>query len=196
MRTWCEVRNFVSQKFRLTPAKVADSGRRPLRHFGSMITSDEEPFLEVIPKTVFMMFVGKNINTKAFLASLGKFGQKSFASPKICLLLHLCSCLLTCYRWCSRDRNLRDRDQVKISRWDRDFRLQNLCILPNKKKKMSSSLLTWIFFKFLAFFRCVLVVSYLQIQQKKYLNYRNFNKPFLCNIQSLETWNSRDRDET
>jgi len=163
MRTWCEVRNFVSQKFRLTPAKVADSGRRPLRHFGSVITSDEEPFLEVIPKTVFMMFVGKNINTKAFLASLGKFGQKSFASPKICLLLHLCSCLLTCYRWCSRDRNLRDRDQVKISRRDRDFRLQNLCILPNKKKKMSSSLLTWIFFKFLAFFRCVLVVSYLQI---------------------------------
>jgi len=34
---------------------------------------------------------------------------------------------------------------------------------------MSSSLLTWIFFKFLAFFRCVLVVSYLQIQQKKYI---------------------------
>ena len=30
---------------------------------------------------------------------------------------------------------------------------------------------------------------------KKYLNYRNFNQPFLCNIQSLETWNSRDRNE-
>jgi len=26
------------------------------------------------------------------------------------------------------------------------------------------------------------------------LNYRNFNKPFLCKIQSLETWNLRDRD--
>jgi len=26
------------------------------------------------------------------------------------------------------------------------------------------------------------------------LNYRNFNKAFLCNIQSLETWNLRDRD--
>jgi len=29
---------------------------------------------------------------------------------------------------------------------------------------------------------------------KKSLNYRNFNKPFHCNIQSLETWNLRDRD--
>ena len=33
---------------------------------------------------------------------------------------------------------------------------------------------------------------------KKSLNYRNFEKPFLCNIQCLETWNLRDRyrDET
>ena len=31
---------------------------------------------------------------------------------------------------------------------------------------------------------------------KKSLNYRNFNKPFLCNVQSLETWNFWDRDET
>jgi len=29
---------------------------------------------------------------------------------------------------------------------------------------------------------------------KKSLNYRNFNKPFLCNIQGFETWNLRDRD--
>jgi len=26
--------------------------------------------------------------------------------------------------------------------------------------------------------------------------YRDFNKPFLCNIRSLETWNLPDRDET
>jgi len=65
-------------------------------------------------------------------------------------------------QWCSRDRNLRDRDLVKISRrdraftknsetengeWilevqDRDSRLQNLCILPKFFKKMLSSLLT------------------------------------------------------
>ena len=35
-----------------------------------------------------------------YWAGLWKFGQKSFASPKICLLLHLCSDLLaifTCY---------------------------------------------------------------------------------------------------
>jgi len=40
-----------------------------------------------------MIFVGGNIRKKVartFRASLGKFGQKSFASPKICLLLHLC----------------------------------------------------------------------------------------------------------
>ena len=51
------------------------------------------------------------------------------------------------------------------------------------------------FFNFLAFSQRVLVVSYLQAN-KKSLNYRNFNKPYLCNIQSLETWNLRDRDET
>ena len=58
-------------------------------------------------------------------------------------------------QWCSRDRNLRDRDVVKISRRDRDFiknsetetwssrpRLQNLCILSKFFKKMSLSLLT------------------------------------------------------
>ena len=34
-------------------------------------------------------FIGKT-RTKTFRASLGKVGQKSFASPKISLLLHLC----------------------------------------------------------------------------------------------------------
>jgi len=53
----------------------------------------EDLFLELTPKMVFMIVVGENlwakIPQKAFLASLGKFGQKSFALPKICLLLHL-----------------------------------------------------------------------------------------------------------
>jgi len=31
---------------------------------------------------------------------------------------------------------------------------------------------------------------------EKTLSYRNFNNPFLCSIQSLETWNLRDRDDT
>jgi len=43
---------------------------------------------------------------------------------------------------------------------------------------------------FLSCFGCFLPAE----TTKKYLNYRNFNKPFLCNIQSLETWNLRDRD--
>ena len=56
------------------------------------------------------------------------------------------------------------------------------------------------YFQISGIFRRVLVVSYLQIQQTKSLNYRNFNKPFICNIQSLDTWNlwdgDRDRDKT
>jgi len=32
--------------------------------------------------------------------------------------------------------------------------------------------------------------------KKNSLNYRNFTKPFLCNIQSLETYSLRDQDET
>jgi len=73
-------------------------------------------------------------------------------------------------------------------------RLQNLCILPNLFL-MWSSLLSWIFFRFVAFFRHVLVVPDLQIKQtKKSLNYRNFTESFLCNIQSLETCGLRDRD--
>ena len=59
------------------------------------------------------------------------------------------------------DSRLELRDQ------DRDSRLQHLCTLPIFFTKMSSSLMTWIFFKSLAFFRRDLVVSYLQIQQTK-----------------------------
>ena len=40
-------------------------------------------------------FEGKS-RTKFFLASLGKLGQKFFASPNICLLLHLCANALCC----------------------------------------------------------------------------------------------------
>ena len=35
-------------------------------------------------------FFGGNFVWSSFRAGLGKFGQKSFAPPKICLLLHLC----------------------------------------------------------------------------------------------------------
>jgi len=53
----------------------------------------EDLFLEATPKKVFVILVGKNlwakIAQKAFRASLGKFGQESFALPEICVLLHL-----------------------------------------------------------------------------------------------------------
>jgi len=44
-------------------------------------------------KKVLMIFVGENLHAKVaqktFAGSLEKFGQKSFATPKICLLLNL-----------------------------------------------------------------------------------------------------------
>ena len=45
--------------------------------------------LYFIPKTVFMRKIRTKSGTKFFRPSLRKFGQKSFASPKICLLLLL-----------------------------------------------------------------------------------------------------------
>jgi len=59
--------------------------------------SHEHLFLEVIPKKDVndlcrRKYSHKDLpeNRKSFRTSLGEFGQKSFASPKICLLLHLC----------------------------------------------------------------------------------------------------------
>jgi len=44
------------------------------------------------------------------------------------------------------------------------------------------------FFEFLAFFRSVLVVSYLHIKlTTNSLNYKGFAKPFLCDMQTLQT---------
>jgi len=121
--------------------------------------------------------------------------------------------------YCSRDRNLRDRDLVESSRpktrlhkkfRDRGSRLKNLWILRKCFKNMSSPLLSWIFFEYLEFYPQLLVVSYLQIQQRRnVMNFRNFAKPYPCNIECLktiglwprpvafetkrETWNFRDR---
>ena len=79
---------------------------------------------------------------------------------------------------------------------DRGSRLQNLCILQKfKKNVVITSDLN--FFQisgiFPTCFGCFLPTNR---TNKNSLNYRNFDKPFLCNIQSLETWNLRDRDET
>jgi len=115
-------------------------------------------------------------------------------------------------QWCSRDSNLRnlDRDLVKTSRprlhqkfRDRDLKFDaetpgfKICAFCRNFFKMSSSLVSYNFFKFLALFRPILVVSYLKIQKTKHhWKYSSFTKPFLCNIQSLETCSLRDRDET
>jgi len=48
--------------------------------------------LDVTPEMVFIDFSGREFvgksRTSTFRASLGKFGQKSFAPQKICLLLY------------------------------------------------------------------------------------------------------------
>ena len=110
-------------------------------------------------------------------------------------------------QWCSRDRKLWDRDLVKISRRDRDFiknvETRDLKFETSKfvhfaelKKKCRRHFwrqffpISGIFPKC---FGCFLPAS---TTNKKFLNCRNFNKPFLCNIRSLETWNLRDQDET
>jgi len=66
-------------------------------------------------------------------------------------------------------------------------RISKISRLPPGKVSADARASDLKIFKFLAFFRHVLIVSCLQIQQTKYLNYRNFDKPFLCNVQNLET---------
>ena len=98
---------------------------------------------------------------------------------------------------CSRERNLRDRDLVKTSRLRlhqklRDSRLPNLSILPKFCFECCRHFRVEFFF-ISGFFWHVLVVSYLQMQQTKIVEFKNFTKLFLCNIQSLETCSLQDR---
>jgi len=79
---------------------------------------------------------------------------------------------------------IQDRES-RLEVRDRDSRLQNLCILPKFKKNIAITT-DLNFLQISDIFRRVLVVSYLQIQQIS-SNHRNFNKPFLCHIKSLET---------
>jgi len=46
-----------------------------------------------------LVFFGGHFLWSFFGASLGKFGQKSFAPPKICLLLHLWSEQFATAKW-------------------------------------------------------------------------------------------------
>ena len=51
---------------------------------------NQDLFLEVTPKSGLHARCGRKfVGKKAFRASLGKFGQKSCAPPKLCPLLHL-----------------------------------------------------------------------------------------------------------
>ena len=88
------------------------------------------------------------------------------------------------------------RPRLRLETWSSRPRLETSNFVHFAKffEKILSSLLTWKFFKFLAFLRRVLVVFPANTTNKKSLNYRNLNKTFLCNIRSLETWNLRDRD--
>jgi len=145
-------------------------------------------------------------------------------APELCTLFTLsypnCADLLTEVRllennrhsqqWCSHDRNLQDRDLVKILRRDRDFIKNSETETWSSRPRIETSK----FVHFAEFFLKDVVITsesnFFHISgifptcfgcflpanttNKTSLNYRNFNKPFLCKIQSLETWNFRDRD--
>jgi len=119
---------------------------------------------------------------------------------------NFCVCL---DQWCSRERNLWGQDLVKTSRprlhqklrdsrleiWDRDSRRQNLSILP----KFWLNVVITSEFNFFYFWHCPTCFGCFlpaNTTNKKSLNFGNFTKLFLCNIQSLETCNFRDWDET
>jgi len=75
--------------------------------------------------------------------------------------------------------------------WEQDIKIYTFW---QKFYLMRSSLLSWFFFKFLAFFWPVFIVSYLQIQQAK--NRWTINISLNHFFAPLETkiWNIRDRD--
>ena len=113
-------------------------------------------------------------------------------------------------QWCSRDCNLRDRDLVKISRRyrdfiknsetpdlkfeteTRDFKICTFC--PEFLKKCRHYFWLAFFSNFWHFPDIFWLFLSCKYNKQKLLNYKNFTKPFLCNIQGLETWNLRDRD--
>ena len=89
-------------------------------------------------------------------------------------------------------QKLRDRD-LKFETETRDFKICGFCRNFLKNVVITSDLNFFNFWQFPTNFGCFLPEN---TTNKKSLKYRNFNKPFHCNIQSLETWNLRDQDET
>ena len=99
-----------------------------------------------------------------------------------------------CRQICSQNRNLRDRDLVKTSRprlhtksrdRDSDFKICEFCQTFQKNVGITSKLN---FFQicgiFLTCFGCFLPAN---TTNKKWLYYRNFTLPVLCNNQTPET---------
>jgi len=114
------------------------------------------------------------------------------------MLFHEKKYFICIYQWCSWDRNLRDRDLVKISRLDRDLKFETetskfMQFAEIEKNVVITSDLNFLQISgiFPTCFGCFLPTY---TPNKKSLNYINFNKPSLCNIQSLDTWNLRDRN--
>jgi len=93
----------------------------------------------------------------------------------------------------NRDFNKKQETETRDFKFETEARVFKICVglfYQNFKNVVITS--KFIFFKFLAFFRHVFVVSYLQIHKQKLFKYTNFTKPFLCDIQSLETCSLRD----
>ena len=97
--------------------------------------------------------------------------------------------------WCKKGKAFCERP-LALYRQQHGKDKQNIKFAPLEKFLRSQVLLTWIFSSFWHFSDMFWLFLTCKYNKHKYLNYRNFYKPFLCNIQSLETWNLRDRDET
>jgi len=94
---------------------------------------------------------------------------------------------------CSRERNLRDRDLVKISRPRLHQKLRDSSILPKFCFECCDHF--WVeFFLFLDFSDMFWLFLTCKCNKQKSLNFRSFTKLFLCNVQSLETCSLRDKD--
>jgi len=110
----------------------------------------------------------------------------------------------TWLQWCGRDRNLRDlvkdRDETETSSktsrprldtWSSRPRFETSKLVHFAKNFILNVVITsdFNFFQisgiFPTCFTCFLPAN---TTNKKSLNYKNFNKPFLCNIQSFQTW--------
>jgi len=121
-----------------------------------------------------------------------RFGDRGIVPPLTPLVTPLCNMGHVRYSVKRLKRFVNVHLRCIVSNMER---ISKISSFPTLEKFLRTlMLLIWILFKIMAFFRHVLVVSYLQIQQTKNLWIIEILINYLFAIFSLETWNLRDRD--